>query len=750
MRIDGIDEEVLLALRDSPKQLKEIGVLIKSQRIAKRRIDKHLRYGLIKRIRQGIYALSSDGKAYLKKLTPTIAVTLNNPKLEDLIDKLPTESHKAIFRLTLSGITAKLLLFKYFDNNWPASIILGPTKTFKTSLIEVLCKITKGLDFIRNNYLLYQGTPGDIGLRRFKTKGKSEWNVCESYLFKEKLASFDEWDKALPELKKIALSFADGRREFTAENKKIENHAYAVIMGNTTPKKLEIPDYIIRRSIVLNTGPLKDELKDNIDLIARDIFALLKSSKAPEIDLAKLAVPKTILSKEEFLFMRNLFMENVVEDYKGLVDTQPLHILSLGRLCLLGGKDIKEAIFQTVWDRLECLETMEGVKVDWRKRIRDSWLEYRSTDQPQIMAKIKVAEEREKKRKQRIEKTQEEVVRAKAERIEKQDLSFTNEKFTLIAKLRELRDELPRGKRWQNRCLPLKEQIKSLIERTKGVRNSQDLEVYQRILPGTENKQRELIKEIDRITDGEKRLAEEQRAKQYLFRVEKRTVKGKCKTLAKIFRTYAELTGGMGKEDNQQGERDLESLFYDIKEAKDMDSLISTRLTIEECIEDMNGCIVEEEARKESKKRKEEERKEIVKKEQEENRKLQAVRSKKRQVYEECQQDVFDSKYLLSQEKAELDILQKYREEKETPVTNITLFLEQRKLITRTYNFTPCTNRGSISTVYGNSYYRRFGVLLPLEVYLAVDNQVYPLNYFYNWDQVLPRELGGDLSSHFL
>ncbi len=236
MRIDEIDEGVLLALRDSPKKLKEIGALVKSQRIAKRRIEKLLRYGLIKRIRQGVYALSSKGKAYVKKLTPTIAVTLNNPKLEALIDKLPTESHKAIFRLTLSGITAKLLLFKYFDNNWPASIILGPTKTFKTGLIEVLCKITKGLDFTRNNYYLYRGTPGDIGLRRFRAEGKSKWDVSASYFFNERLASFDEWDKASPELKKIALSFADGRREFTVENKKIVNHAYAVIIGNTTPR----------------------------------------------------------------------------------------------------------------------------------------------------------------------------------------------------------------------------------------------------------------------------------------------------------------------------------------------------------------------------------------------------------------------------------------------------------------------------------------------------------------------------------
>jgi len=70
--------------------------------------------------------------------------------------------------------------------------MIGPTKTFKSALIEVTCKTVKGLDFIRNNYCLYRGTPGDIGLRRFRTKGEKGYDVSKSHLFNEKLASFDE------------------------------------------------------------------------------------------------------------------------------------------------------------------------------------------------------------------------------------------------------------------------------------------------------------------------------------------------------------------------------------------------------------------------------------------------------------------------------------------------------------------------------------------------------------------------------
>lgn len=255
IKLDETNEELLLSMKDGPKSRKELVLLTSTKRIGQRRIETLLKYGFIQRAKQRVYELSFKGKSSIKGLVPTIAVSLNDPNLEASIEKFPTEPHKAIFRLTLSGIAAKSLLFKDFDNNWPATIMIGSTKTFKTGLIEVLCKIVKGLDFTRNNYYLYRGTPGDIGLRRLKTR--KGFDVSQSYLLNEKLASFDESDKTSPELKTIALSFADGGREFTVENKKITNHAYAVIIGNTTPKGLGIPDFIIRRSIVVNTDSVK-------------------------------------------------------------------------------------------------------------------------------------------------------------------------------------------------------------------------------------------------------------------------------------------------------------------------------------------------------------------------------------------------------------------------------------------------------------------------------------------------------------
>ena len=81
MKIDEIDEEVLLSLKEGPQSRNELVALCPTERIGKRRIEKLLKHKFIKRIRQGIYNLDSKGKACVKKLTPVIAVSLNDPRL---------------------------------------------------------------------------------------------------------------------------------------------------------------------------------------------------------------------------------------------------------------------------------------------------------------------------------------------------------------------------------------------------------------------------------------------------------------------------------------------------------------------------------------------------------------------------------------------------------------------------------------------------------------------------------------------
>ena len=728
MKIDEIDEQILLSLKEEPQSRNELVALCPTQRIGKRRIEKLLKHKFIKRIRQGIYNLDSKGKACVKKLTPVIAVSLNDPRLEALIRKLPTEAHKALFRITLSGIAAKYLLLKHFDNNWPASIIGGSTKGLKTGLAEITCRLIKELNPPKNIYPLQTATAGEFGIRRFRTKGG--FDIARSPYFNEPFICLDEWDKALTKaVKTNALFFADGRREFFVEGKKVVNHCYPFITLNTTFEKFGIPDPYIRRSIVVNTDYLKDELK-NVDLVTEDIRRLLSSPKAPKISLRSLSPIRTSFSREEFLFMRNLFMENVKEEYKNLVDTKPLEILTLGRLSLLGEEDVKEAIFQTVWDRLECLETMEGAKEHWRDKISRLWLEYKSVEQPQILAKVREAEKREKERKEKVQRKKEEITQLRAEKIEKEDLRFIKERAALISQLRDLRDELPKEKRWQNKCFPLKEQIKSLIDRIERARNFQDLEVYQKTLPKIEHEQRILITEIAQTVAEEAQLKKEEEDRQTVIKRKKIIVKEEYQDLKKLLSSYSQKIGRM----SDQNKRFLESVSSHIQRAQDIDTLNSIELTIKENEREIQGWISQLEEERRKQKEKQEKEKELKREEQEHNQKIQAILGEKERILEKSQKNVFESKYLTSQEKAKLDILQK-SQKRARPPKEIALFLEEKGLITKVNSFTQLQNGKTVYRAFGGSYFQRFKELLPFEVYWAADGQVYPLNYFKNWDQ---------------
>ena len=98
------------------------------------------------------------------------APDLKAPKLKKIIDMLPTELHRAFFRLLLSGITAKYHLSDVYDDGYPAFILGGETKSFKTALAKVVCRLL-GLKPEENIYPLFSAIAGEFGIPRFRTKG---------------------------------------------------------------------------------------------------------------------------------------------------------------------------------------------------------------------------------------------------------------------------------------------------------------------------------------------------------------------------------------------------------------------------------------------------------------------------------------------------------------------------------------------------------------------------------------------------
>jgi len=392
-KVDAVDETILLALKEGAQSLKNLHVLSGiNYNTFRQRLDKLVRYDYIARPGYGKYALTEEGKRFVEELSMPVAPDLKDPRLKKLIDLLPTELHRAFFRLLLSGIIAKYLLSDIYDDGYPAFILGGETKSFKTALANVTCRLF-GLKPEEGIYPLFSAIAGEFGIRRFRTKGNDHYSIAASPLFKQPFICLDEFDKVTDrDTRRNILFYLDGRYNFTVEGKPVENCVCTMITLNTKIgkegiKRFGIPEPYIRRSIVADTEHVRMELRD-VDLVAKKIFEM---KDFPKINLSKLRIACTELPNDVFNCLRNLLLDCTVESYQGLVDTRPLVILALGRSALLDG-DVREAAYQTVWDRLVCLESLGGTVAGWREKILKEWMKYKQEEQPEIEKQLGEAE----------------------------------------------------------------------------------------------------------------------------------------------------------------------------------------------------------------------------------------------------------------------------------------------------------------------------------------------------------------------
>ena len=140
--VDVIDENILLTLREGPLGLKSLSDLATvNYNTLRQRIGKLSRYGYISKPGYGKYGLTSKGRHFVDDLSTPVALDFNDPDLKQLINMLPSELHRAFFRLSICGVIAKHLLFQIYDDGYPGFIIGGRTRGFKTALGNVRCRI---------------------------------------------------------------------------------------------------------------------------------------------------------------------------------------------------------------------------------------------------------------------------------------------------------------------------------------------------------------------------------------------------------------------------------------------------------------------------------------------------------------------------------------------------------------------------------------------------------------------------------
>ncbi len=470
-KVDAVDETILLALKEGARSLKNLHTLSGiNYNTFRQRLEKLIRYGYIVKPGYGKYALSEKGKHFVEELTIVVAPDLKDLKLKKLIDMLPTELHRSFFCLVISGIIAKYHLPNVYDDGYPAFILGGETKSFKTALATVVCRLF-GLKPEENIYPLFSAIAGEFGVRRFRAKGDN-FRIAASPLFKQPFVCLDEFDKVPDkDTKRNVLFFLDGRRKFPAEGETVENRVCAMVTLNTKIGKegiarFGIPEPYIRRSIVADTEHIRIELKD-VDLIAKKIFEI---EDCPRINLEKLHITCTELADDVFSCLRNLLLSCTDESFHGLIDTRPLVILTLGRSALLGG-DIREATYQTLWDRLVCLESLGGTISGWRETVAKEWVRYKREKQPEIEKQLKEAERKEKERKQSLAQRTATIEQKKVEQINLEVTSI-HHRSELSFQIQGLIKELGRG-------APLAESLRWLREKVKSARTPEQLAQYE-------------------------------------------------------------------------------------------------------------------------------------------------------------------------------------------------------------------------------------------------------------------------------
>ena len=305
--------------------------------------------GLVKHEQRGEWLLSGAGKR------SALAAAVPEPVASiAVLDDLPAE-HRAMLRLIEDAVVARRALGDVYPSNWPAFILLGPTKSGKT-LLGTLAARRFGLDPIDTCRLLMRETPGSLLGRRVQT-GPATLEIVPSPLLSLPLVMFDEFDKASAELRRAVFAYLDGVSRYQSEDGELDMEATVIVTLNAERDLGLLPDAYLRRSVVLDTAPLATVVRD-LDLVAATLARVVLPVVRPD-----LTPPAADLSADARRGLRTLLQNCLTERGWQLVDVEAVSRLVLGRSATLP-TDHVAAVVSTAADYLLVTATRAGLVVD--------------------------------------------------------------------------------------------------------------------------------------------------------------------------------------------------------------------------------------------------------------------------------------------------------------------------------------------------------------------------------------------------
>lgn len=373
MDLEDTDKEILLFLREGDKKRKDILVSLRKEHSEitdnqlRRSLERLIGQDLIKRRCYGIYGLAEEGRARAQGLTLDTEPLFEYKEIAKVLNRLPLHL-RAFTTLYLCGIIARLHLREYYEEGFPSFLIYSKKGTGKTGSIRVLFRLLN-LDFQKHSRYLPDASPGELGLRRFREKGKQGYEVETSSYFEKPAFCFQEIGKAEKRVRDALWVYFQSERKYTVEGREIEHKVCAVATSNASPQEIKMPGGIYRRTPILNTNAVEKEVK-NIDLILRK----LQKGNLPYLNLSKLKPKFNKLTDPQYELLHSLLIECATDEawnYK--VDPLSTQILSLAMQSLLGTGTIEEAILFTLYYRLLLLETTNDTVENWKKILFMSW-----------------------------------------------------------------------------------------------------------------------------------------------------------------------------------------------------------------------------------------------------------------------------------------------------------------------------------------------------------------------------------------
>ncbi len=329
-------------------------------RTVQRRLGRLALQGDVTQPKRGVWQLTAVGRrAAIAAAVPALAPL----DVSAVLAKLPPW-HAAMVRLGVGAAITRRALAAEYPGNWPTLIALGRTKTGKTLIGYVICRIL-GLDPTAQIRMLSFETAGSVGIRRTQRAG-GDFDAKLAALLRAPFVVFDELDKAPAEVRRAVGAVLLGQSVVAVEGARLEVRATPMVTLNDDRERAQLlSEAHLRRAVVLNTrAPALREAIRDLDQAAHEL-----ERSAIQALPADLAPPAAQLPAPARDLLRAVLIASLSELGWERADVEPLARIALGYWALdpQGGPELAAA--RVALDYLLCTATCEGeLREDWDAR----------------------------------------------------------------------------------------------------------------------------------------------------------------------------------------------------------------------------------------------------------------------------------------------------------------------------------------------------------------------------------------------